>query len=56
MNEQPNTNTGKPWSEIDLFDLQNGLERGGSIEEIADFLCRTTQEVEEKMRELSVAT
>ena len=57
-NDPPTLNTEKPWSETDLFDLQNGLERGNSIEQVANFLCRSTREVEDKMRELglSVAT
>jgi hypothetical protein len=43
MSEQPiqDTNDGKPWSEMDLFDLRNSLAYGRSIEEVAGFLCRS---------------
>jgi hypothetical protein len=42
MNAQPiqDVNDGKPWSEMDLFDLRNSLAYGRSIEEVAGFLCR----------------
>jgi hypothetical protein len=41
MNGQPiqDINDGKPWSEMDLFDLRNSLAYGQSIEEVAGFLC-----------------
>jgi hypothetical protein len=40
MNAQPiqDVNDGKPWSEMDLFDLRNSLAYGRSIEEVAGFL------------------
>jgi hypothetical protein len=31
---------------MDLFDLRNSLEKGRSIEEVAEFLCRDVEEVE----------
>jgi len=34
------TNDGKEWSQMDLEDLRNSLARGGSIEDVAIFLCR----------------
>jgi len=34
------TNDNKQWSEMDFEDLRNTLARGGSIEDIAIFLCR----------------
>jgi hypothetical protein len=37
---------------MDLFDLKNSLERGMPIAEIADFLCRSEQEVREKIADL----
>jgi hypothetical protein len=49
------TNPGKAWSEMDDFDLKNELERGRSIRETADFLCRTTEEVESRMREIGLS-
>jgi hypothetical protein len=44
-----NLNSGQPWSEADLWDLRNSLAHGGSTEEVADFLCRDTNEVSAKM-------
>ena len=48
----PNLNSGEPWSEMDLYDLRYGLQIGTSVEELADFLCRDTAEVEAKAAEL----
>ena len=46
------TNDGKEWSQMDLDDLRNTLARGGSIEDVAIFLCRQgTQEVVRKKAE-----
>ena len=51
--EEPlSVNDGKPWSEMDLFDLKNSLAQGTLVEEIADFLCRSEQEVCQKIAEL----
>jgi hypothetical protein len=52
---EPNLNEGKPWSEMDLFDLKNGPAQGTPISEIADFLCRNEGEVREKIAELEPA-
>jgi hypothetical protein len=41
----PNIHSDEPWSEMDLFD-QNSLEKGRSIEQVAEFLCRDVEEVE----------
>jgi hypothetical protein len=38
-------NTGMPWSDIDDDDLRMEIARGASVEEVAVFLCRTTDEV-----------
>jgi hypothetical protein len=55
MNDEPNNrNAGKAWSEMDVFDLQNHLGEGASIEEAADFLMRSVEEVEVKARELGL--
>jgi hypothetical protein len=58
MNERPiqDLNDGKPWSEMDLFDLRNSLAYGDSIEEVAGFLCRsgTVEEVKRKAEELGL--
>jgi hypothetical protein len=47
-----NWNEDKPWSEMDLFDLQNNVARGDLVEETAEFLMRREDEVREKIREL----
>jgi hypothetical protein len=58
MSEQPiqDINDGKPWSEMDLFDLRNSLAHGESTEELAGFLCRsgTVEEVRRKAEELGL--
>jgi hypothetical protein len=58
MNAPPiqDLNDGKPWSEMDLFDLRNSLAYGRSIEEVAGFLCRsgTVEEVNRKAEELGL--
>jgi hypothetical protein len=50
--DRPNVNTGNEWSEMDLFDLANEIRLNQSIEFIADFLCRSPREVNEKIAEL----
>jgi hypothetical protein len=45
-------NSGKEWSEMDLFDLANSIRLKNPIEEIAQFLCRSGREVREKTAEL----
>jgi hypothetical protein len=52
MATKPKVNSGKEWSEMDLFNLKNWLCLGDSIEMIADFLSRDLAEVEAKVREL----
>jgi hypothetical protein len=47
-----NWNEDKPWSEMDLFDLQNNVARGDLVEETAEFLMRREDEVRGKIREL----
>ena len=47
------TNDHKEWSDMDLEDLRNTLARGGSIEDVAIFLCREgSQEVRKKAEEM----
>ena len=48
-NEQPDPNTGEKWSELELFDLRNAVERGYKVAEIAIFLMRTEAEVRRKL-------
>ncbi len=49
-----NLNTGKAWSEMDVWDLRNSLSHGDTIAEVADFLCRGVDEVRKKMTELGL--
>jgi hypothetical protein len=53
--DEMNINSGKPWSEMDLWDLTNSLAYGSTVEEVADFLCRDVEEVRDKVAELGLA-
>jgi hypothetical protein len=50
--DEPNLNTGQPWSEMVLLDLANCVRLNQPIEEIADFMCRSRREIREKIAEL----
>jgi hypothetical protein len=52
IEDRPDLNTGKPWSEMDLFDLANSVRLGDPVEEIAGFMCRSRREVRDKIAEL----
>jgi hypothetical protein len=45
-------NAGKPWSAMDLADLEEFLTYGRSAAEIASYLCRDVDEVEAKIASL----
>jgi hypothetical protein len=49
-----NRNSGQPWSEMDLWDLRNSLSHGRTADEVAEFLCRDTDEVRQKMAQLGI--
>jgi hypothetical protein len=49
-----NLNSGKPWSQMALYDLRYWLKHGDSVEQVAEFLCRDVNEVREKMVELGI--
>jgi hypothetical protein len=53
--EEPHLNTGTPWSSRDDQDIRSGLDHNSSIEEIADFLCRTPSEVRQRIGEIAEA-
>jgi len=59
MNEisrSPNgADLGKPWVKADLFFLEDSLQRGMSLAEIAGFLGRTADEVREKVEQVTRA-
>ena len=50
--DRPDLNTGKEWSEIDLFDLAITVRMKNSVEFIAMFLGRSRREVRDKIAEL----
>jgi hypothetical protein len=47
-----NINSDDSWSELDLSDFRFFVERGDSAHKIADFLCRTPEEVISKAMEM----
>ena len=52
IEDRPDLNAGKEWSEMDLFDLANSVRLKNLIEEIAMFLCRSRREMREKIADL----
>jgi hypothetical protein len=48
----PTINAGEPWSAMDLADLEEFLTSGAPVSEIAEYLCRTVDEVERKIASL----
>ncbi len=57
-NETADIYDGAPWTEMDTEDLAAAIEHGASIEEAAQFLCRsgTVDEVKRKCEELRLRT
>jgi hypothetical protein len=55
QSEELNLNTGTPWSAWDDQDIRWGLDHNRSIEEIANFLCRTPSEIRQRIREIEEA-
>ena len=53
--EEPNLNTGTPWTSWEDQDISWGLDHNSSIEETAGFLCRTPSEIWQRMREIAEA-
>jgi plasmid stabilization system protein ParE len=53
--EEPNLNTGITWSSWDDEDIRWGLDHKSSIEEIANFLCRTPSEVRRRIEQIAEA-
>jgi hypothetical protein len=52
IDDRPDLNASKEWSEMDLFDLANSVRLNQPVEEIAMFPCRSRREVREKIAEL----
>lgn len=48
--DEPNINEGKRWSKMDLNDLRDYAATGASVEWLADYLCRSVEEVREQMK------
>jgi hypothetical protein len=45
----PDINSGEPWAEMDLADLDEFLTSGHPVESIASYLCRDVDEVAVKI-------
>ena len=52
IENRPDLNTGKKWSEMDLLDLGNCIRLNDPVEEIASFMCRSRREIRDKIAEL----
>jgi hypothetical protein len=48
-------NEGEPWSQVDLSDLRASFEFGDSVEQAAELLGRSVDEVAAKLRELDLS-
>ena len=48
IEERPNLNTSKAWSDMDDADLRWQVKRKISVSEIAEYLCRTEMEVRQR--------
>jgi hypothetical protein len=57
MREKIDANDGKPWTETDIEDLTAALRSGDTIEDAAEFLCRsgTIEDVRRKAEELGLS-
>ncbi|HEX3494610.1 MAG TPA: hypothetical protein VHT48_04460 [Methylocella sp.] len=53
-NLEPDLNSGKPWSEMDLEDLRSAWKAGDDLEELSRYLCRDWQEIATKCKELGL--
>jgi hypothetical protein len=51
--EEPNLNTDAPWSAWEDQDIRWGLDNNASVEEIANFLCRTPAEIRQRIEEIA---
>ena len=54
MSNEDRLSTGEPWSEAAIRDLRRCIALGDSLEDTADFLRRTQQEVREKAFQLDL--
>jgi hypothetical protein len=56
MDAPRDINDGAEWSEMDIADLKSAVAYGRSLEEVAEFLCRsgTPLDVDAKAKELGL--
>jgi hypothetical protein len=56
MGAPPDINDGAEWSEMDIADLKGAVAYGSSLQEAAEFLCRsgTPLDVAAKAKELGL--
>jgi hypothetical protein len=52
--EMSDISSGTPWSEQNIRDLRDAVQRGETAEAIATFLCRDVDEVLAKIAELEL--
>ena len=52
--QEPDINSGKPWSEADIADLHAAYRSDADLAEISEHLCRDWQEVAEICAELNL--
>lgn len=52
MGTRPDPHTRRPWSGMELLDLQISIDGRQSVEWIADYMCRSRSEVRRKLREI----
>ena len=53
--DEPNLNTGTPWSIGEDEDIRWALDHNDPVEEIANFLCQTPSEVRQRIVEIAEA-
>ena len=53
--DEPNLNTGAPWSIGEDEDIRWALDHNDPVEDIANFLCRTPSEVRQRIVEIAEA-
>ena len=56
LRDAASVNDGEPWSDMDIAELKNAIEYGETIAEAAEFLCRSTEEVAIKAKDLGLST
>lgn len=51
----PNLNTGMPWADADDRDLRWAAENYSDVNQVANYLCRTPDEVRRRGRKLGIS-